>query len=169
MLSIDIQDNCMNMWKTLVFNMLDWSNNQLTYDLPRHIINYFRWDTNPETAYQARFEQDIINKYLTETVLYIQIGFNIYPWYMDEGDIRNQLISSLIQLRTRINFEIQEQKVDNTPDDIKEAIAISKKAMDYAKDINSKRKEIEKDNINYYKKHWTLVEKSKAYIESIYN
>ncbi len=53
-----------------------------------------------------------------------------------------------------------EVKKEVIPEEVQDAIEISKKAMDYQKRIAEMTIEIQKDKNEYIKKHWTFIEKT---------
>lgn len=156
LIEVIIQDNQMTNWKTLIFQLQDSisDNHILKYELS---FSEFMSITDPRGC-------NMLNKIAD----YVFEGFRITEEYISRQEVIDYMLHTIYSsiIISKENTSVKE--IDNTPEDIKEAIEINKKALEYTKDIKSKQVEIEDRKRKYYKKYWTLAEKSKAYLDQIY-
>ena len=152
------------MWKILVFRLYTDNNPAIFEYLLSHRDIIILSEETYMTAYQARAGQDIRLSILNSIIDDVYEGFNINDGFLERDIVRDLIFYNIAKSKSTVNCSpIEPIKVDNTPQDIKDAIIISEKAVEYAKDIKAKESEIRKMTNKYYKKYWTLTQKLATY------
>jgi hypothetical protein len=169
MIEIRIRDNQNTLWKTIDFILLDGSNKILNYPISQElIIDIF--SNNCKTAFQARLQQERIQKFIDYLINFVYRDFNITEDFYQKNLLLPQLKHTLFKLKKinlpRYTHTFKEQKVSKIPEEVQKALEISEKALKYEKDIRNKIKEIEKDKQEYFKKYWTLSQNTETYLQN---
>lgn len=129
------------------------------------------------SAYEIQIQQVYVEKFLERIINEIYMAFrvdkDIYPYEKLYCDIRRILsewplytYSWNIWNTTKVKEEIKAIiRIDNIPEDVKEALKIAELAQEYQKDIMKKTIDIKEKQNQYYKKYWTFFDKALAYLK----
>lgn len=135
----------------------------------RIFFKSFIWD-KIIWKYEIIFRKDFDNSDSIYESLCDNIWEILFKLWLSEEEDEERLLQCFrevcykIQKQTESKSEWREKpleiKKEVIPEEVQDAIEISKKAMDYQKRIAEMTIEIQKDKNDYIKKHWTFIEKT---------
>ena len=116
---------------------------------------------NPSTALETEFTIRMLDYEVEKLHLKVLEMCNIHPESYSINYFVKELAYILVNREDPI--VIKQEIIDNTPEEVKEALRITKKAMELEKETIRKTVELQQEKNNYFRKYWTFMEKFKTY------